>query len=47
MVHEALVVEFRAERLVGHISRDSTATDARETALKKLKKKGAGQTWTA
>lgn len=37
-VHEALVIEFQAERLVGHISRDSTAIDAREKAVKKPKK---------
>lgn len=36
-LHEALVVEFQAERLIGHISRDSTAIDAREKALKKSK----------
>ena len=37
-VHEALIVEFQSERLIGHISRDSTAIDAREKALKKPKK---------
>lgn len=37
-VHEALINEFQAERLIGHISRDSTAIDAREKALKKPKK---------
>lgn len=37
-VHEALIVEFQSERLIGHISRDSTAVDAREKALKKPKK---------
>jgi hypothetical protein len=37
-VHEALIVEFESERLIGHISRDSTAIDAREKALKKPKK---------
>lgn len=36
-VHEALIVEFQAERLVGHISRDSTAIDAREKATKRPK----------
>jgi len=36
--HEALIIEFQAERLVGHISRDSTAIDAREKAIKKPKK---------
>ena len=37
-VHEALIIEFQAERLIGHISRDSTAIDAREKAVKKPKK---------
>jgi transposase len=34
-VHEALIAEFQSERLVGHISRDSTAIDAREKAKKR------------
>jgi transposase len=34
-VHEALIIEFQSERLVGHISRDSTAIDAREKAKKR------------
>jgi len=37
-VHEALVQEHVGERLVGHISRDSTAIAAREKPLKKLPK---------
>lgn len=37
MVHEALIIEFQSERLVGHISRDSTAIDAREKAKKRPK----------
>lgn len=37
-VHQALIVEFQSERLIGHISRDSTAIDAREKASKKPKK---------
>lgn len=36
--HEALVVAFQSDRLIGHISRDSTAIDAREKPLKKPKK---------
>lgn len=36
-VHEALIIEFQSERLVGHISRDSTAIDAREKASKRPK----------
>ena len=34
-VHEALIIEFQSERLVGHISRDSSAIDAREKAKKR------------
>ena len=34
-VHEALIMEFQSERLVGHISRDSTAIEAREKAQKR------------
>ena len=37
-VHEALIIEFQSKRLIGHISRDSTAIDAREKAAKKPKK---------
>ncbi|MBF0623921.1 MAG: transposase [Magnetococcales bacterium] len=33
-VHEALIVRTHEERLVGHISRDSTEIDAREKAVK-------------
>lgn len=33
-VHEALIMAFQSERLVGHISRDSTAINAREKAKK-------------
>ena len=36
-VHEALIIEFQSERLVGHISRDSTAINAREKAKKRPK----------
>lgn len=36
-IHEALIIEFQSERLVGHISRDSTAIDAREKAKNVLK----------
>jgi len=36
-IHEALIVEFQSERLVGHVSRDSTAIDAREKAKKRPK----------
>ncbi|MCX7116369.1 MAG: transposase [Legionellales bacterium] len=36
-IHEALIIEFQSERLVGHISRDSTAIDAREKAKKRPK----------
>jgi len=34
-VHEALIVRTQAERLVGHISRDSTAIEARQKAQPK------------
>ena len=37
--HEALVVAFQSDRLIGHISRDSTAIEAREKASKRLKTK--------
>lgn len=42
-VHEALVTRYRSEPLVGHISRDSTAIEAREKPIRKesLKKEGA------
>lgn len=33
--HEALIQTYQADRLVGHISRDSTAIEAREKAAKK------------
>jgi transposase len=33
--HEKLILEYQSERLVGHISRDSTAIEAREKSLKK------------
>lgn len=38
IAHESLIIKFQAERLIGHISRDSTAIDAREKAIKKPKK---------
>lgn len=38
-VHEALVGEYQSDRLVGHISRDSTDIAAREKASPKPKKK--------
>jgi len=34
-VHEALILKTHQERLVGHISRDSTAVEAREKPVKK------------
>lgn len=37
--HEALILEYEGERLVGHISRDATDIDAREKAVAKAKKK--------
>ncbi len=37
--HEALVVAFQSDRLIGHISRDSTAIEAREKAAKRPKNK--------
>jgi hypothetical protein len=37
-LHETLIEEYQSERLVGHISRDSTAIEAREKAAKKEKK---------
>jgi len=36
-IHEALIKNYQSERLVGHISRDSTAIEAREKAAKKEK----------
>jgi transposase len=36
-VHEALIKDYQSERLVGHISRDSTAIEAREKPIKKKK----------
>lgn len=36
-IHEGIVKKYLCEKLVGHISRDSTAIDAREKALKKEK----------
>lgn len=37
-VHESLIKEFQSDRLIGHISRDSTAIHAREKAVKRSKK---------
>jgi len=37
-VHEALIEKYQSDRLVGHISRDSTAIEAREKVAKKEKK---------
>lgn len=36
-VHASLIKHYQSERLVGHISRDSTAIDAREKPIKKKK----------
>lgn len=36
-VHEALIEKHQSERLVGHISRDSTAIEAREKAARQKK----------
>jgi len=36
-LHEALIKKYQSDRLVGHISRDSTAIEAREKAAKKEK----------
>jgi len=36
-VHEAMIVRSQAGQLIGHISRDATAINAREKALKKVK----------
>ena len=38
-IHEALIKKYESPRLVGHISRDSTAIKAREKSLPKKKKK--------
>jgi hypothetical protein len=40
-VHEALIETHERQRLVGHISRDSTAVEAREKAVRKPKDSGA------
>jgi hypothetical protein len=37
-LHEALIKKYQSERLVGHISRDSTAIEGREKTAKKEKK---------
>jgi hypothetical protein len=37
-VHEALIVNTQKERLIGHISRDSTAVEARERPAKRSEK---------
>lgn len=37
-LHAALIEQYQSERLVGHISRDSTAIEAREKMVKKEKK---------
>jgi hypothetical protein len=37
-VHAAVIEKYEATRLVGHISRDATAIEAREKAAKKVKK---------
>lgn len=37
-LHESLIEKYQSERLVGHISRDSTAIEAREKVTKKEKK---------
>jgi len=36
-VHESMIQEFQSDRLIGHISRDSTAISAREKAVKRPK----------
>ena len=38
-VHEALIKKHHSEKLVGHISRDSTAVEAREKVCAEAKKK--------
>jgi hypothetical protein len=42
-LHEALIKETQADRLVGHISRDSTAIEAREKPAKPEQPKSAAQ----
>lgn len=37
-VHESLIEKYKSSRLIGHISRDSTAIEAREKAYQKEKK---------
>jgi transposase len=37
-VHDAVIEKYAGPRLVGHISRDATAIEARERAAKKIKK---------
>ncbi len=39
LAHSALVERFLGEKLVGHVSRDSTAIEAREKPVRKTKKK--------
>jgi hypothetical protein len=38
LLHAAMIEKYEAARLVGHISRDATAIEARERAVKKVKK---------
>jgi transposase len=38
LAHENIIKEYLGEQLIGHISRDSTAINAREKPLKKIKK---------
>ena len=38
-IHEALIAKYHSEHLVGHISRDSTAVEAREKVCAEAKKK--------
>lgn len=38
LMHAALIEKYEKDRLVGHISRDATAIEARERAAKKVKK---------
>jgi transposase len=38
LLHAAVIEKYEAARLVGHISRDATAIEARERAAKKVKK---------
>lgn len=39
-VHKALIKHYQSERLIGHISRDSTAIEGREASVKKEAKPG-------